>query len=116
MKKYTLLLFLFFAPHTAWALNVTLEWDAVSDADLGKYSLYQADRIGDKSGPWAFVRDVTPPARRTTVTVPDTGNFVWYVTASDKSGNETGPSNIVELRDRTPTATPENLDKVESDS
>lgn len=98
---------------SALAEDVTLAWDHVADPDLDHYTLYQADRFGDKTGPWKPVETVEGGVNTVTLTVKDGDNFAWYATASDKAGNESRPSNTVELYDRTPPGIPLNLDKAE---
>lgn len=98
---------------SAYAKDVNFKWDPVTDPDLDHYTLYQADRFGDKTGPWKQVKTVEGTNTTTSITVTDGDNFAWYITASDKAGNESRPSNMVELYDRTPPGIPPNLDKVE---
>lgn len=98
---------------SAYAEDVALAWDPVADPDLDHYTLYQADRFSDKTGAWKPVKTVEAGTNTATLTVADGDNFAWYVTASDAAGNESGPSNMVELYDRTPPGIPPNLDKVE---
>jgi len=99
---------------SAFAEDVTLGWDPVTDPDLDHYTLYQADRIGDKSGPWGRMKEIPGDQTTTITTIADGKNVVWYVTASDGAGNESGPSNTVERYDRTPPGIPPNLHKVEN--
>lgn len=94
---------------TAHAMDVVLQWDANTEPDLAGYKVYQADRDGDHTGPWAKVAEVTTNTH--TLTVPDGQNFAWLVTAFDTSGNESFVSNMVELMDRTPPYGPKNLGK-----
>jgi len=95
------------------ATEVTLAWNSVTDPDLDHYTLYQADRFGDKTGAWTPVKTVEAGINTTSLTVMDGVNFAWYVTASDRAGNESGPSNMVELYDRTPPRIPTDLVKAE---
>jgi len=97
----------------AYAKDVTLGWDHVTDPDLHHYTVYQADRFSDKTGPWSPVKTVEGGVDTVMLTVTDSGNFAFYITATDAAGNETQASNMVELYDRTPTEIPPNLDKAE---
>lgn len=97
---------------SAYAKDVELAWDPVTNPDLDHYTLYQADRFGDKTGPWKQVKTVDGRTNTAILTVTDSDNFAWYVTASDVAGNESRPSNMLELYDRTPPGIPPNLDKV----
>lgn len=98
---------------SAYAEDVTLQWDHVTDPDLDHYTLYQADRFGDKTGPWHRVKEV-PSDQNTTKEIVEAGkNVAWYLTACDGAGNESGPSNMVELYDRTAPLNPQNLEKAE---
>lgn len=109
----TLLLFINITIITvsAYAQDVTLMWDHVTDPDLNHYSIYQADKIGNQSGTWEWIINIPGNENTVIVTVEDNKNYVWYATASDKTGNESGPSNIVELYDRTPPGKPTNMER-----
>lgn len=111
MKPIIIALALIFAVVTAHARDVAMEWDPNSETDLSHYTLYGAVRQGDHTGPWSKVAKIEAPETTVTVTIPNGENWAWYVTASDKSGNESGPSNMVELFDRTAPGDPAKLRK-----
>lgn len=111
MKTIILLIGLVFIASPAYAREVTLGWDPNTEPDLAHYTLYQADRAGDMTGPWISVKQVPAGQTTTILTVQDGKNFAWYLTACDETGNESRPSNMVELYDRTPPADPVNLHK-----
>jgi len=114
MKTIMLIITLALLTSSAYAKDVTLEWDHVTDPDLHHYTIYQADRFGDKTGPWKPEKTIEGSINTATLTVTDGDNFAWYVTASDAAGNESRPSNMVELYDRTPPGVPPNLDTTEN--
>lgn len=111
MRLFLIIIALALFTTTADARDVTLAWDPVTCPDLSHYTLYQADRFGDKTGPWHKVKEVPGDQTTTTTTIDDGKNVAWYLTASDKAGNESGPSNMVEMYDRTPPVDPANLHK-----
>lgn len=97
----------------AHALDVILEWDPNTEADLDHYTLYEATKDGRASGPWKEIAQIPKISNRFVRTVPDTGNFTWYITATDEAGNPSLASNTVDLYDRTPPKATENLRTVE---
>lgn len=113
MTKLLIAIASIFVASAVQARDVTLEWDPNKETDLSHYTLYSATRDGDHTGPWSRVKRIEAPTTTVTVTIPDQGNWAWYVTASDKSGNESKPSNMVELYDRTAPGDPVNLHKGE---
>ena len=91
----------------AYGAEVTLNWDANTEPDLDHYTIYQADMGPTRAGDWEKVCDV--PAGTTTyaTTVPDGVRRVFYCTAVDTAGNESGPSNICyQEEDTTPPSAP----------
>ena len=78
-------------------LDVFLQWRPAFKAELDHYTLYQATKDGQSSGPWQEVARVHSAFNAHTRTIPDDKNFTWYVTASDADGNETQASNTVDL-------------------
>ena len=96
---------------SAIAGDITLTWDAVTAADLAGYNIYQAERQGDKTTAWGIAVIVDALTTTATVTVDETKNWAWLVTAFDTSGNKSFVSNMVELRDESPPMTPANLEK-----
>lgn len=111
MRALILLCALISVPVTVVGGDLTLRWDPNPELDLSHYNIYTATREGDHTGPWQKEAEVRAPQTTATVTMPDRENRAWYVTASDESGNESGPSNMVELYDRTAPANPANLSK-----
>lgn len=111
MRPIIVLIALVLLASPANAREVTLQWDPNTEPDLSHYTLYQADRFADKTGAWQNVKEIPAEQTTTIITVEDGKNFAWYLTASDNSGNQSRPSNMVELYDRTPPADPVNLHK-----
>lgn len=113
MGKLLLILFiiLLFAPVTALAADLTLQWDPNPATDLAGYHLYQADRIGDKTTAWQRITTDLITTTTFTVTLPDDKNYAWLVTALDKRGNQSFVSNMVERYDQTPPPATKNLRK-----
>jgi len=97
MKTIALIFLLFFLADPLSAQEVRLEWDPVADPDLAHYTLYQADRLKDTTGPWQKVKDIDKLLTTTTVTVEAERNFSWYLTATGTTKGESGPSNTVDL-------------------
>jgi len=81
----------------AAAQDVTLAWDPHPNPDLNHFTLYQAECFADTTGPWQKTKEIPAELTTVTVTVDDTADFAWFVTASDNAGNESGPSNTVRL-------------------
>lgn len=123
MKKIILTAFLILCSvsiATAW--DVTFQWDANPESDIGGYKLYQGTKSG---GPYQQVDcepdnadnkdirlDMLPDAANPewTILVPNDGHYYWVVTAFDTSGNESDYSNEVNARlDATPPAPPTGL-------
>ena len=96
MRTITLLFLLFFLAGPLSAEEITLKWDPVPDPDLDYYTLYQADRLKDKTGEWQKIKDVDKAQTTTTVTIEAEKNFSWYVTATGSTKGESGPSNTVD--------------------
>lgn len=93
----------------AYARDVALEWDPVDNPDLDHYTIYLAERYLDSTGPWTFGQIVPKTQTTTTITVADDKHFAFYATATDTSGNESGPSNTANTSDRVPPDNPQNL-------
>lgn len=93
----------------ASARDVTLEWNPHTDPDLDHFNLYLAEKMLDSTGPWALGQTIPKTATTTTITVADDKHFAFYLTATDTSGNESGPSNTCNTSDRVPPYNPENL-------
>ena len=108
--------FLFFMARWAYSAEVTLEWDANTQKNLAGYNIYQAERSGYISTAWEKIGTNEPDAEGVILTefaftVDAAKNWTWYVTAFSSDGIESGPSNVVELYDRTPLPAPKNLRK-----
>jgi len=120
LKRLTLffmaICILFIMARLAWSAEVTLEWDANTEPNLAGYNVYQAERSGDSSTAWEKIGTNEPDTEGVilteyTLTVDGAKNWTWYVTAFSSDGIESGPSNTVELYDRTPPLNPNNLRK-----
>jgi hypothetical protein len=82
---------------TAYAVDVKIAWDPHPNPDLDHFTLYQADTSGNATGPWQKVKEIDKASTTTTITVQDGKNFAWYLTATGTAGNESGPSNVIQL-------------------
>lgn len=109
MKALFLMLAFVVGAQEAHALDVVLQWDANTETDLDHYTVYRATKTERTSGPWEKIAEVPKVSVNYIDTVPDQGNFTWYVTASDESGNESDPSNTVDLYDKEPPGRVKNL-------
>jgi len=96
MKTITLILLLTLFAKPLSAQEITLKWDPVPDQDLAHYTLYQADRLKDQTGPWQKIKQIDKANTTTTVTIDPEKNFSWYVTATGTTKGESGPSNTVD--------------------
>jgi len=72
--------------------NISVTWDHNIEPDLSHYTVYL--RMG--LGVWASNIDVD--TTWVEITLPDTGLYYIYSTASDSSGNESPPSDVVKYR------------------
>ena len=106
MKTITLLLLSIFLASPLSAEEITLKWDPVPHPDLDHYTLYQADRLKDQTGPWQKIKDIDKANTTTTVTIDPEKNFSWYVTATGTTKVESGPSNTVDRYEAKHMATP----------
>jgi len=111
MRLVTLTILAVLYPSLVHSMQVTLLWDAVVSKDLDHYTLYQAVKYEDKTGPWLPVEDIGKTLTVVTVNVEDGKNFAWYVTATDVSGNESQASNTVCLYDNIAPDVPGNFRK-----
>lgn len=85
-------------------LDVILEWTGAEIAFLRNYTLYQAKRFARSTGPWRAVDRIPPTNEAYVRNVPEDDNLSWYVTATNEAGQETPPSNTVDLYERPPKA------------
>ena len=94
---------------SAFAADVTLQWDANSEDDLGGYRCYRAITPGGHTfGIGNEAASILAGTEIVTVTVED-GTHYFVVTAWDGDGNESEPSNEVKERiDTTPPDPPQN--------
>ena len=105
---------LFLSAMSCPAADVTLAWDANTEADLAGYRLYQAEKIGDVTTAWEQVAEIPAGTEICTVTVDDDKDYAWLLTAFDSKGNESFPSNMAELvkqPDKIPPGHAKNLRK-----
>jgi fibronectin type 3 domain-containing protein len=82
-----------------------LQWNHNTEADLAGYRVYQSG----VSGVYGTTYKSIPAGVNTAVLTdcPTTGQLYWVVTAVDKAGNESGPSNqATALFDDGPPAAP----------
>lgn len=96
MKTIALISLLCFLAVPLSAQEIKLAWDPVTDPDLAHYTLYQADRLKDTTGPWQKIKDIDKALITTTVTIDPERNFSWYLTATGTTQGESGPSNTVD--------------------
>jgi len=83
-------------------LDVILQWEPAAVAFLCHYTLYEAKKGKRSTEPWEEI-DRLPPTNTLYVrNVPDLGNLSWYVTATNEAGQETPPSNTVDLYEKPP--------------
>jgi len=83
-------------------LDAILEWNRADVAFLQYYTLYEAAKGKRSTGPWRQI-DRLPPMNLAYVrNIPETDNLAWYVTATNEAGQETPPSNTVDLYERPP--------------
>lgn len=112
MKKISLILLaiVFLFSTVCLADEVTLQWDANTETQLAGYCMYRAERIGDHTAAWEKVATIAKDVT-TYIDTVDGENYAWMVTAFDTAGNESFPSNMVELYDKTPPIPVQNLRK-----
>ena len=116
MLCISIVILLLFAPlvTVSHAADVTLAWDANPEVDLAGYRLYQAEKIGDTSTAWEAVVEIPAGTETCVVTIDETKDFAWLLTAFDTAGYESFVSNLVEVVkpvDCTPPGRAKNLRK-----
>jgi len=85
-------------------LDVILEWNVAEVAFLHHYTLHQARKFNRHTGPWREI-DRLPAINLAYVrNVDEKDNLSWYVTATNEAGQETPPSNTVDLYKSPPKA------------
>lgn len=77
----------------AHAADVTLKWDANTEADLAGYRVYQ----GSGSNPTTFTRVQQVAATTATIKGLDNSSHSFVVTAYNTAGMESAYSNIVTI-------------------
>jgi len=83
-------------------LDVILEWTVAELAFLRNYTLYEAKKGKRHTEAWREI-DRLPPMNLAYVrNVPEDHNLSWYVTATNEAGQETPPSNTVDLYEKPP--------------
>ena len=78
---------------TAYAADVTLQWDANTEADLAGYRVYQ----GSGSNPTTFTRVQQVAATTATIKGLDNTSHSFAVTAYNTAGMESAYSNVVTI-------------------
>jgi fibronectin type 3 domain-containing protein len=96
---------------TLLADSVLLEWSAVEYDDLAGYRVYQGFDDTEPERVWPAAGLARDALMWIAEEWPDGVMVRWYVTAVDMAGNESAPSNFIELfrPDVTPPAAPVNL-------
>jgi hypothetical protein len=77
---------------TAWAADVTLQWDANTEPDLAGYKIYQGTASGVYGEPIPVSKDLT---EHTLTGLPDNVFLYFVMTAHDTEGLESDFSNEV---------------------
>lgn len=81
---------------TAYAADVTLQWDANTETDLAGYRLYQ--KRDSAVPPFAQVQDIPKGTTTASVTGLDSSHsYSFAVTAYNSAGIESAYSNIVTI-------------------
>ena len=81
---------------TAYAADVTLQWDANTETDLAGYRLYQ--KQNSAVPPFAQVQDIPKGTTTASVTGLDSSHsYSFAVTAYNTAGMESAYSNIVTI-------------------
>ena len=108
MKKLLLAIIIFLATTmTAYAIDVTLRWEANTEPDLAGYRIYRSATSG--SGYVLAGTVLQPTTQFTDLNIPD-GKWYWVATAFDTDNLESGYSNeVTETLDSLPPAPPKNL-------
>jgi hypothetical protein len=102
MKKiFMLFMGLFVAlllmPTMSLGADVSVSWNANTEADLAGYHLYQSTTAGAHVK-GVFSADILKPATAYTVAGLQDGTYFWVLTAYDVAGNESVFSDEVSLK------------------
>ena len=81
-------------------LDVILQWEPAAVAFLRHYTLYEARKHKRTTEPWREINQLPPTNTAFIRNVPEDENLSWYVTATNEAGQETPPSNTVDLYER----------------
>ena len=85
-------------------LDVILQWEPAAVAFLCHYTLYEANKGKRHTEPWREINQLPPTTTAYIRNVHEADNRSWYVTATNEAGQETPPSNTVDLYERPPRA------------
>ena len=80
---------------TAYAADVTLQWDANTESDLAGYRVYQGN--GGDLGTFTRVQEIAAPTTSATIKGLDNTSHSFAVTAYNTAGMESAYSNIVTI-------------------
>ena len=80
---------------TAYAADVTLQWDANTESDLAGYRVYQGN--GGDLGTFTRVQEIAAPTTSATIKGLDSASHSFAVTAYNTAGMESAYSNIVTI-------------------
>jgi len=87
-------------------VDVIFTWEPNTEMDLAGYNLYQSEEEGVYVfEPGCEVVSVTADSLECVLSVDSSNTYYWVLTAYDKWGNESGPSNEVS-NDKTAPAAP----------
>jgi len=103
MKRLLLaFLVVMFLAFPAYAVDVTIEWDANTEPDLAGYRVYKAEMItGTQTGPLEFVIELSSGVTTYTITdLDDHRVYAFQVYAFDTQGNVSNGSNFTFNLDR----------------
>lgn len=90
-----------------YAADVTLTWELNPEPDVLGYNVYYADMGETRAADWQQATAAPVHGPPFEATVPDGVRRIFYCTAVDTSGNESGPSNVCYMEeDTTPPSPP----------
>lgn len=106
MKKVLLFLALIILLSSiSYGADVSVSWNANTEADLAGYHLYQSTAAGAHVK-GIFSADILKPATTYTIVGLQDGTYFWVLTAYDVVGNESVFSDEVSLKIDNPPAKP----------